>query len=80
MTEQERFEAFNRYRQAGIRYRLARRVATEVRAIDQWDRAEMDEALNYAREQLVKQFCEMVGAGLINGAERGLYELLKAGE
>ncbi len=80
MTEQERFEAFTRFRRAGIRYRLARRVATEVRAIDQWDRAEMEDACNHAREQLVHEFCVMVGAGLINGAERGLYELLKAGK
>lgn len=78
--EAARFEAFTRYRRAGVRYRLARRVATEVRAIDPWDRAEMDEALNHAREELVSEFCAMVGAGLINGAERGLLELLKAGE
>ncbi len=80
MTEQERFEAFTRFRKAGVRYRLTRRVATEVRAIDEWDRYEMDAALNQAREELVSEFCAMVGAGLLNGAERGLHELLKAGE
>ncbi len=76
MTEQERFEAFNRYRQAGIRYRLTRRVATEAN-IRTDERDEAARALELARAEYVTQFCTMVGHGLIQGAEGGLFCLLR---
>lgn len=73
-------EAYAAFWRAGVRYRLARRVASELRRLDERDGFEMANALEHARAEYASAFCRAVARGCINGAEGGLIELLKGAE